>query len=133
MSYYGPATQPATQAEMEASASPLTMFTPSNAKWWPGIAKAWVAWTPGGTTIQASFGVTSISRSGAGIYTVNFSTNFSSAHYCALWSIESSDGSNWHVQTASLSASAANVYVRDTSGGVVDPLAAIIGMFWGDQ
>lgn len=47
-----------------------------------GIAKAWVNFTYiSSITINASFNVSSITRNGAGDYTVNFTTAFSDANY----------------------------------------------------
>jgi hypothetical protein len=49
-----------------------------------GIAKAWVNWSSSGTvTINASFNVSSVTRSAAGIYTITFTTAFPNANYCA--------------------------------------------------
>jgi hypothetical protein len=48
-----------------------------------GIAKAWASWTYNGSVITASniFNVSSIIRSSAGIYTINFTTAMPSSLY----------------------------------------------------
>jgi hypothetical protein len=48
-----------------------------------GIAKAWINFngTSGSTSIRASFNVSSITRNGAGDYTVNFTTAMPDANY----------------------------------------------------
>jgi hypothetical protein len=49
-----------------------------------GIAKAWVNWSSNGTvTINSSFNVSSVTRTGTGLYTITFTTAFPSANYCA--------------------------------------------------
>lgn len=73
----------AAQSDMETASSTTTAVTPSVFKYHPGINKAWVQFTvTGGTiTINASYNVTSVTRNGAGDYTVNFTVSFSSANY----------------------------------------------------
>lgn len=46
-----------------------------------GIAKAWVNYNGSTQTINSSFNVGSITYVGAGQYTINFTTNMSSANY----------------------------------------------------
>ena len=49
-----------------------------------GIAKAWVYLsTPSSATIGASFNVSSVTRTGVGAYTVNFTTAMPSTNYTA--------------------------------------------------
>ena len=50
-----------------------------------GIAKAWVNWTyfSSTLTVQASFNVSSVTRSGAGVYVITFTTAMPSSAYCA--------------------------------------------------
>ena len=73
---------------MEAASSNTVAVTPSNFKWSPFAAKAWVKWGVT-TTIDASVGVSSITDNGTGDWTVNWSTAFSSANYAASYAVES--------------------------------------------
>lgn len=74
--------QGATQAEMEAASSLVRAVTPGRQHFHPSAAKAWVKHDDG-TTINASYNVSSITDGGTGDHTVNFTTAFSSANYCA--------------------------------------------------
>ena len=47
-----------------------------------GIAKAWVQFTGSTATVNGSFNVSSITRGGTGLYTVNFTTAMPNANYC---------------------------------------------------
>lgn len=70
----------ATQAEMEAAASAVLFASPARMQYHPGVAKAWLRQsTSGGTpTRVANYNVTSITDNGAGDFTANFGTPFSS-------------------------------------------------------
>jgi hypothetical protein len=72
----------ATQAEIEANSFLNRVVNPGRIKFDPGVAKAWVKFTPAGV-ISASHNVTSITDTGTGDWTVNFTTALSSANYGA--------------------------------------------------
>jgi len=132
MSYYGQGIRGATAAEVLAAAATESFMAPAAGFFFPSIAKAWVKWGAGGTTIQAGFNVASISRSSAGVYQVNFAFNMTN-DFCSMWSVESNDGSMWHVQTSSQTTTSAQIFIRDQSGSTVDPLGSIMGVFFGQQ
>jgi hypothetical protein len=46
-----------------------------------GSAKAWVSWVGTSGTINASYNVSSVTRSGTGVYTLNFTNALSDANY----------------------------------------------------
>lgn len=69
----------ATQTQMEAASSNAVVMTPGNAKWHPGVAKARCRWDAD-TTVLAGFGVSSITDTGTGDWTVNYSTSFSATN-----------------------------------------------------
>lgn len=72
----------ANQAAMEAASSTTTFVSPGNAKFHPGVAKAWIFWNATGTpAINASLNIGSITDNGVGDQTLNFTTAFSSANY----------------------------------------------------
>ena len=56
------------------------------------VARAWVEWTGGGTTINRSYNVSSITRNAAGSYYVNFTTAAPATTYAALASGENGPG-----------------------------------------
>lgn len=77
-------TRAATAAEQEAASSAVAAVTPSTQHRHPSAPKAWVYFdgkTGATATVKASYGVSSVSRSAAGTYTVTFSTAFSSTNY----------------------------------------------------
>lgn len=80
------AVQLADQAAQEASTSGRAV-TSDVQKYHPTAAKAWCKWGVT-TTIDASFGVSSITDNGTGDWTLNWSTAFSSANYAAVTTIE---------------------------------------------
>lgn len=81
----------ATQAEMEAATNTIAMVTPRRVKNSPFAAKAWCKWGVT-TTIDASAGVSSITDNGAGDWTVNWSTAFSSVNYVVQNNYEKAAG-----------------------------------------
>lgn len=74
---------PADQATMEAAINVATAAVPGNMKWHPGVAKAFVSanLSTGTPTITVAYNVTSLGDNGAGLFTTNFTTAFSTANY----------------------------------------------------
>ena len=101
----------------------------------PGVAKAWVSFNGTGTVaINASHNVASITDNGAGDYTINFTTAFSSAYYG--FSSMSSGPSSFAIalvsSAAAPTAAAFRMRTFNTAGGGVD--ATYVGAsFFGDQ
>ena len=73
----------ATKSQMQAASSATTLVTPAQTQNHPGVAKAWVRFDGTTGTISSSYNVTSVTRNGAGDYTINFTTPFASASYSA--------------------------------------------------
>jgi hypothetical protein len=74
------------------------LFSTQNA--YQGIAKAWVNFTGSTAVIRSSFNVSSITRTGTGDYTLNFTTAMPDANYCVAGSGETTSGStNIHILT----------------------------------
>lgn len=69
----------ATQAEMETGTSTTVGVTPGRQQFHPSAAKAWVQWN--GSTVLASYNVSSVTDNGSADQTINFTTAFSSANY----------------------------------------------------
>jgi len=128
----------ATQAQMEAASSNTVSATPLAVKWNPGVAKAWCKLSGATWTIDASLNVSSITDNGAGDFTVNFTTAFSTANYAYAGCAKSTGtiaSSNFSVEQANLAAPAAGscrMNVAAFNGGnLTDSDCAVA--FFGDQ
>jgi hypothetical protein len=71
----------ATQSEMEAASSLVLGVAPGNTVYHPGVAKAWVSFTGATGAVLESHNVSSVTRTAAGQYTINFTTAFATANY----------------------------------------------------
>lgn len=121
----------ATQTEMEAATSSTTVVTPENAKWHPGVAKAWVKCDAAGA-IQASHNVTSVTDDATGQVTVTIATDFSSANYAVVVSVLRASGRTFPAVVAQ---SAGSFQMENTEGGtstLADPTSWFAVCF-GDQ
>jgi hypothetical protein len=78
----------ATQAEMEAGTATNKYVTPQSFNWHPGACKCWGKATGAGTALTVNFNTSSITDTGTGQLTVNIGTDFSSADYSAVTSLE---------------------------------------------
>jgi hypothetical protein len=82
----------AVQSEMETATDVLRAVVPGRQHYHPGSAKAWVKWDGAGTTVDASYNVTSITDNGVGDFTVAWATDFSTANYAACALVARSGG-----------------------------------------
>jgi hypothetical protein len=73
----------ASQAEMEAGTSLTTFVTPGRQHFHPSAAKFWVKASPG-STINASYNVTSTADATAGVLDITIATDFSGSHYAIV-------------------------------------------------
>lgn len=77
----------ATQAEMETATSVVTAVTPGRQHYHPGHPKCWL--NCGVTAnILASHNITSLADTGTGVVTVTIATDFSSANWACLVTVE---------------------------------------------
>ena len=92
----------ATQAIMEAASSTSTIASPGRLHFHPGVAKAWARFDGSATSVTAaaSYGLTSITDGGTGVYTVNFSTAFSSNSNYAIIPSSTADITKLRSQSA---------------------------------
>jgi hypothetical protein len=125
----------ATQAEMEAAASLTAFATPGILKYLPNIPKAGCTFdgTLTGTNAPtAGFGITSITRTGAGSYTVNLSmTMTTSPPYWVLANASSNALRN--IQVISKSANSFTISAKDTEGsGATVDVGEITLLVFGD-
>lgn len=93
--YYDPQGKPymglgpfASQADMEAGTSLTLAVSPGVVQFHPSACKFWVKTQPGGVN-SASYNVTSVSDTAAGITVVTIATDFSSANWCCQATCES--------------------------------------------
>ena len=123
----------ATQAEMEAATAADKIVTPDSAQWHPGVAKAWVNFNGTGTVaIRTSHNVTSITDNGVGLYTVNFTTAFSSADY-TLGGTANFTGGGGAESVRIVSLTTTSAQVRTLNADVATDLSIITINFFGDQ
>lgn len=78
----------ATQAEMEAATSTTVVVTPGRQHYHPSACKCWGKANGAGTSLVVNYNVTSITDTGTGRLTVTIATDFSSADYAAVTSLE---------------------------------------------
>lgn len=127
----------AVQSEMEAGTDATRAVVPARQQFHPSAAKAWVKFTVVATvvTVGASYNVASVARTSAGVYTVTFTTAFSSIEYAALASAVNHSGVgnalvNPGVRTAS---TCVLIHTGQTFTTPTDTLADISAAFFGDQ
>ena len=85
-----------------------------------GIAKAWVNFdgtTATPSTINNSFNVASITKTGTGTYTINFTTAMPNANYSIAGMVNADSRT---VSIGSLATSSASIRVSNTSAALVD-------------
>ncbi len=82
-------TQFATQALQEAGTDATVAVTPAVQHFHPSACKFWVKTVPGNTN-SASYNVTSVADTAAGITVITIATDFSSANWCCQATCESS-------------------------------------------
>ena len=120
----------ATQAEMEAASSTTVYASPGRVKFHPGVAKGWVKAGITGNSI-ASYNVTSVTDTGTGQATVNWSTNFSSANYCPVAALTTGDGQK-HLSIGTQAAGTTLLQAYSASDTLIDPTNYYCAAF-GDQ
>lgn len=74
----------AAQSDQETGTSTTTFVSPGRQQYHPSAAKGWADIAGAGTSINASYNVTSITDTATGHVTVNWTTAFSSANYSAV-------------------------------------------------
>jgi hypothetical protein len=75
-----------------------------------GICKAWANFNGTTSTIRASFNVSSLTRNGTGIYTINFTTAMPDTNYCALFLATVIGTGNGSTRTGATGTSATGSY-----------------------
>jgi hypothetical protein len=87
-----------------------------------GSAKAWAqfSYATGSMVVQSSFNISSITRTGTGLFTLNFTTSMPSATYSAVMGCASSDLNAITVAQSGQSTSAFPMRVGTTNNIAVD-------------
>jgi hypothetical protein len=85
----------AIQSEMETASDTARAVVPGRQHFHPGHPKCWayVTVSAGTPTLQTSYNVTSITDSGTGLLTITIDTDFSSANWAPLMSVNTSNQS----------------------------------------
>lgn len=125
-----------TQAQMETGTDLTSAVPPGRVKNHPGVAKVWAAISVSGGTpsLDASFGVSSITDTSAGNVTVTFSTSFSSSAYCAVANSVSAGGTG-NLASVKTGQAVGSLIVRTllaSSGADTDNINCVVAAF-GDQ
>jgi hypothetical protein len=113
---------PATQAEIETGVDVAAAITPGRAQYHKSACKAWVKFRADGS-IQASYNVASISKTGVGDFTVNFTTALSSGEMCVVITAGKTDSPSSDGVRASLltlGTSGVRLELRASSSTLVD-------------
>lgn len=130
----------AAQADQEAGTSNVLSVTPANQQFHPSAAKFWCKAGVTGNSL-ASYNVTSIGDTGTGLMTVTIATDFSSANWAGLLTIENLDASidattDKQIAMLGLAGQAAGTYAaicgNETGVAAADPTTwHVVG--FGDQ
>ena len=90
------------------------------------LAKFWVKYDGGGTTVNASFNVDSVSNPGTGDHTVTITTDFSSANWCATMAARTA-GTGSDIRVETMAAGSLRVLSGDGSGAAASTYECIAG------
>lgn len=131
---------PASQAQQEAASSNAVSVTPSVQHFHPSALKGWAAVTISGgvPTLAANYNVSSIGDNGAGDFTVNWGTDFSSANYAVVGMVgDFASGSGGYLMdiasTTTITGAAVRVNIKNSAGTNLDPPNRFTIMAAGDQ
>src|SRR5262245_53159993 len=119
----------ATQSDQETATSTTVFVTPGRQHFHPSATKFWVFHNDG-TTINASYNVTSITDNGAGDHTVNFTVSFSSTNY-SVGGVGASG--NYVAQDGAAPASNSCRFVHYNAAGTPTDSGRYFAQGWGDQ
>lgn len=120
----------ATQAEQEAGTVTDKIVAPGRQHFHESAAKAWgnVTQSGGTYTLQSSYNVTSINKTATGTVTITIATDFSSANYAVVATVNEVGG---YVTASSLAAGTFVIEIRTDAG--VSAEAGFSFMCFGDH
>lgn len=120
----------ATKSDQQTGTSTTTVVTPEQQQQHASAAKAWVNFAGASGAINASYNVTSVSRSGAGIYAVNFTTAFANTNYVCVGTAEDTSTNEFiKTGTSGKTTSSLPVLALNSFAGTADPAAINIVCF----
>jgi len=114
---------PASKSDQQTGISTNAAVTPSQQQSHDSASKAWVRFTGStGAITGTAYNVSSVSRAGAGSYTLNFSTAFADTNYLCIGSIEDS-GTNgfFKASQTSKTTSAQPIFTLNLTPATYDP------------
>lgn len=125
----------AVQSAIEAETNENTYLPPDLVKHSPGVAKAWLSTSGGGSpTIQSSYNIASIVDTGVGILTVTIDVDFSSADFSVVPSVLNSvDADGMFVKIDAKTVGSVVINALDESGALADPDNSYFMVAFGDQ
>lgn len=121
-----------TKAIQQAATSNTNYVTPLHQQDHDSAAKAWCLFSGTATGTNAptvGYNVTSVTRNGAGDYTVNFTTAFATANYvCIANSVNSANNTFMEINGATPpTVSAIHLFaINSFAGAVVDPVSVMV-------
>lgn len=118
------------QASMEAGSALTEIVTPGRQQFHPSAAKAWGRANEAGA-ISASYNMTSVTDTGSGVITWNYSTVFSSVIYGIIVGIHTT-AFNGASRVSSIAAGSTEVTTTNYVGSLADPMSHFIAAY-GDQ
>lgn len=126
----------ASQADQETATSTTTYVSPGRQQFHPSACKCWAYVVGAGTSVSASYNLTSWTDSGTGSGAAVIATDFSSATYACVVGSDVTGGSSVlnrvDPTTTAQAAGQVGIFSRNNAGTAVDPNFYHIAMF-GDQ
>lgn len=122
-----------TQTQMQSATLTSVLATPGNMQYHPGVAKAWINFNGSASpSINASYNISSITRTGTGIYQVAFVTPFAGSFYCAAGLAMTPSITNGTLQNPSSSATGAVLNAVSVDNAAFDATRIQV-VFYGTQ
>ncbi len=121
----------ATQSDQQTGSSTTAVVTPSQQQSHDSAAKAFVRFTGStGAITGTAFNVSSVSRSAAGTYTINFSTAFANTNYgCTVTPEDAGQSVIGRTNPTGKTTSAQPMFVINLTPATVDPTAVTVVCF----
>lgn len=119
----------ASKSDQQTGTSVTTVVTPGHQQDHDSAAKVWASITGATGAIQASYNVTSVTRNGAGDYTLTFTTNFANTNYAVQVTQEQTAGGQGFsgvVKNAGRATSTVRVLIFNSVFAAVDPTSLFV-------
>jgi len=120
------------QSSMETPTSNNLSVTPGRMQYHPGVAKAWVAFNGSDGSIDGAHNIPTVTRTGAGLYTVAFTTAFGDANYAVVHGTgHSVNATGIYVRVVTKTTTECTI--RTNLNGAATDLDEVYLAFYGDQ